>query len=69
MWAEKGGVERAVGHRRGTHPKHLAHVSDAGRVETQRLVECSCGLRRVETESYRKEGGMWAEKGGVERAV
>ena len=52
MCAEKGRVERAVGHRRGTHLKHAAHDSDAGRVETQRLVECFRPLRRVETESH-----------------
>ena len=36
---------------RGTHMKHLAHVSDAGRVEIQRLVECLRVLFRIEGES------------------
>ena len=55
-WLRKK-VLGAVGHRRGTHPKHIAHVSDAGRVESQRLVECPRLLRRVEAnESHEKEG-------------
>ena len=35
-----------------THLKHVAHVSDAGRAETQRLVECLRALPR-------RKGTMW----------
>ena len=53
----------AVGHV-WKHLKHLVHVSDAGRVETQRLVECLRLLRRVEARGESLEGRrhMWAEK-------
>ena len=37
-----------------THLKHVAHVSDAGRAETQRLVECLRALCRVEGESIER---------------
>ena len=48
--AEKEGVGRGMG-MSGTHTKHVFHVSNAGRVETQRLVECLRILCRVERES------------------
>ena len=35
---------------RRAHPKHVTHGCDAGRVKTQRLVERSRALPRVEAE-------------------
>ena len=51
--------------------KHVLHVSDAGRVETQRLVECLRVLFRVEGESSERgrgrRAGRWAGVGRLQR--
>ena len=67
------GVEREHGrpiaqtvctrHAGRAHPKHRAHVRDAGRIETQRLVERLCTL------ASRKGGTRcWARCGSYRRA-
>ena len=43
------------------HPKHAAHVRDAGRVETQRLVECTRALPR---HTRRRIGAACGVRGG-----
>ena len=50
MWTGRRGCWATEG-LRGTHMKHLAHISDAGRIENQRLVKCPRLLRRVKGES------------------
>ena len=37
---------------RGAHAEHFAHVSDAGGVEAERLVECRRALPRVERRAH-----------------
>eukprot|EP00964_Phaeocystis_antarctica_P009992 scaffold5448_cov59-Phaeocystis_antarctica.AAC.4 len=59
-----GGTDWALGTRharRGAHPKHVAHVRDAGRVEAQRLVE----RRRFLPSRTEARGGRRGRLGGA----